>query len=186
MVAIIMGVSGCGKTEIGRLLARELGWAFIDGDDLHPPGNVAKMAGGQPLTDADRRPWLRRVRRVIQEHLDRREPCLVACSALKQSYRDVLRRPDEADVRWVYLRVGRAELARRLAQRRGHFFNPQLLDSQLRAFEPPEPPDAPNAAAAPDAANAPDAAATSEGVITVDGEQAPAAVAAAVRAALGL
>ncbi len=133
---VLMGVSGAGKTRIGRLLAAELGWAFLDADDLHPVANREKMASGRPLDDADRRPWLRRVRRAIEGRLERREAVVVACSALKRAYRDLLRR-DLAGVQIVHLRGDAGLIASRLAAREGHFMPPGLLASQLEALEEP-------------------------------------------------
>jgi len=125
----VMGVSGSGKSTVGRLLAGVLGRRFIEGDALHPPANIEKMSSGVPLTDADRAPWLA----AIAAELARGGPAVLACSALKRAYRDRL-----PGVRWFYLRVPRDVLAQRLAGRRGHFFPPALLDSQLVELEPPE------------------------------------------------
>lgn len=133
-VLVLMGVSGSGKTTVGELLAQTLGWVYADADSFHSPQNVAKMAAGHPLTDQDRAPWLRSIRAWIDERVARQEPGIVGCSALKQAYRDVLRRPE---LRFVYLRGTRAEIAERLAARTGHFFKPQMLDSQLAVLEEP-------------------------------------------------
>ena len=133
---IVMGVSGSGKSTFARLLAERLGWDFEEGDELHPAANIAKMASGQPLTDADREPWLATIRAWIDSELDHDRSGVITCSALKRRYRDELRRPG---VRFVYLNVPRAELERRLAERAGHFMPASLLDSQLAALEPPEP-----------------------------------------------
>lgn len=129
-----MGVSGSGKSTVGARLAQRLGWDFAEGDDLHPAANVAKMAAGQPLTDADREPWLAAVAAWIDGELQAGRRGVITCSALKRHYRNQLRR---TDVRFVYLRVARRELERRLAGRPGHFMPPSLLDSQLAALEPP-------------------------------------------------
>jgi gluconokinase len=134
-----MGVSGAGKTTVGMRLARRLGWDFEDGDELHPTANVEKMAAGQPLTDQDRLPWLEAVAHWIDGELDAGRSGVIACSALKHSYRDQLRRPG---VVFVYLEVPRAELERRLAHRAGHFMPASLLDSQLATLEPPSPDEA--------------------------------------------
>lgn len=127
-----MGVAGTGKSTVGAALARELAWEFIEADAFHPPRNVAKMRRGEPLDDDDRRPWLARVRARIE----RCEDAVVACSALKSRYRKVLLHGLEAQV--VYLHGARELLAKRLAERRGHFFKAGLLDSQLETLEPPK------------------------------------------------
>jgi len=136
MIAILMGVSGSGKTTIGRLLAERLGWSFYDGDDLHPPANVEKMRHGIPLTDADRAPWLEAVRAVIEQVVRQGRSAVLACSALKQSYRDRLA-AGIPDLRFVYLRGDRALLHERLAARCGHFMPAGLLQSQYEALEEP-------------------------------------------------
>jgi gluconokinase len=141
-VVLIMGVSGCGKTTIGTLLGHRTGWPFMDADDLHPASNVAKMQRGIPLTDEDRWPWLDKVAAWISQRVRAGEPGVVACSALKRRYRDVLRRADPS-LRVAYLRGSRAILAERLANRRGHFFPRQLLDAQLRDIEEPGPDEQP-------------------------------------------
>ncbi|MGH7109488.1 MAG: gluconokinase [Stellaceae bacterium] len=135
-VIIVMGVSGAGKTAVGACLAKRLGWEFIEGDRLHPPANVAKMASGQPLDDADRAPWLAAIARAIDDVRGRRGHAVLACSALKKSYRDIII-GDRADVRLVYLKGSRARIAERLKGRRGHFMPPGLLDSQFATLEPP-------------------------------------------------
>jgi len=127
---VVMGVSGTGKSTIGRALAETLGLPFVEGDDLHPEANVAKMAAGIPLTDADRAPWLDR----IAARLDR--PVVVTCSALKRGYRDRLRRA-APDLVLVYLQGAPELLAARMAQRDGHFMPPLLLESQLATLEEP-------------------------------------------------
>lgn len=131
-----MGASGCGKTAVGSGLAERYGFSFIDGDDLHPTENVRKMAAGVPLTDKDRRPWLEEVRRVLEAHSEAGTSAVVACSALKQSYRRLLL-DGLPDVKLVYLRGTRETLRQRLANRAGHFFDPALLDSQLETLEEP-------------------------------------------------
>ncbi|WP_225412599.1 gluconokinase [Stigmatella hybrida] len=137
MVVILMGVSGAGKTTIGRLLAHTLGWRFLEGDDFHPPANVAKMHAGVPLTDEDREPWLETLRGVLAEAVARGENVVLACSALRARYRQVLS-VDPAQVRWVYLRGAPSLIAQRLAARRGHFMPPSLLDSQFNVLEEPQ------------------------------------------------
>ena len=128
---IVMGVSGSGKTTIGARLARALGSEFVEGDDLHPPENVKRMTAGIPLTDDDRRGWLLAIAARLREAKRARIGLVVSCSALKRSYRDLLRSVVDADVRFVYLAGSRALLAERLAQRRGHFMPPALLKSQM-------------------------------------------------------
>jgi gluconokinase len=137
MVVIVMGVSGSGKTTVGRALAAALGWRFVDADDLHPVANVAKMAGGVPLTDEDRWPWLERLHEALKAALAAGEDLVVACSALKKAYRRYLE-VDMARTRWVYLHAPREVLAERLRTRPRHFMPPSLLGSQLDTLEPPE------------------------------------------------
>ena len=131
---IVMGVSGAGKSTIATRLSQRLGWDFEEGDNLHSAAAVAKMTAGRPLTDSDREPWLRAIRAWIDAELDRGRCGVITCSALKRRYRDQLRRPG---VRFVYLQVPEQELARRLAQRSGHFMPASLLGSQLAELEPP-------------------------------------------------
>ena len=133
---VVMGVSGCGKSTVGERLADRTGWPFLDADRLHPATNVAKMARGEPLTDADRWPWLDLVATWIAARREAGEPGIIGCSALKRSYRDRLRRADP-DLRIAYLSGDREILVERLANRHGHFFPIQLLDSQLADLEPP-------------------------------------------------
>lgn len=137
-VVVVMGVSGAGKSTLVTALAARLGWARQDGDDLHPPENVEKMRRDQPLTDADRAPWLAAVRQWIDARRAENVPCLLACSALKQSYREEIR-AGRPGLRFVWLTGDREILHRRLAQRTGHFAAPQMLDSQLTTLEPPAP-----------------------------------------------
>jgi gluconokinase len=136
MIVIVMGVTGVGKTTVGRLLAAELGAEFLDADDYHPPANVAKMKAGKPLDDVDRAPWLVRLNAVLREHAREGRSVVLACSALKVAYRTVLV-DGLADARFVFLHGSRALLAERLAARRGHYMNPALLDSQLATLEAP-------------------------------------------------
>jgi len=127
-----MGVSGAGKTTIGQALARELGWRFIDGDDYHPQANVAKMAAGEPLDDADRWPWLDRLNSILKSEAN----AILACSALKERYRKRLANGIER-IEWVYLK-GDFELIRsRLLDRRHRYMPASLLESQFAALEPP-------------------------------------------------
>lgn len=138
-VLVIMGVSGCGKSTVAGMLAGSLGWALEEGDDLHPPSNIAKMAAGQPLDDTDRLPWLQRVAGWIENQLAQGRPGVITCSALKRNYRDLLRRPG---VVFVHLTGGPEMLRRRLEARLDHFMPTWLLDSQLHTLEPPDPDEA--------------------------------------------
>lgn len=136
MVVVIFGVSGAGKTTIGKLMAERLHWVFKDADDFHPPENVAKMRQGIPLNDHDREPWLTRLREEIAHSLQTNQNTVVACSALKRVYRDVLRA--NAEVKFVFLRGDRNRIAEQLKSRSGHFMNPDLLESQFADLEEPE------------------------------------------------
>jgi gluconokinase len=138
-VYVIMGVSGSGKSLIGGMLARQLDIAFDEGDDLHPPDNVQRMAAGMPLTDDDRHGWLIAIAARLRAAKRARIGLVVSCSALKRSYRDLLRSAGDPDVRFVYLKGTRALLAERMAQRRGHFMPASLLESQLGTLEEPTP-----------------------------------------------
>jgi gluconokinase len=131
-----MGVAGSGKTTIGRTLAAELGWKFYDADDFHPPANVAKMAGGIPLDDADRLPWLEALRVLISACLERGESGVLACSALKADYRAHLLIDER--VKLAYLKGSFDLIQKRLANRRGHFMSAAMLESQFAALEEPE------------------------------------------------
>jgi len=135
VIVIVFGVSGAGKTTIGKLLAEELGWQFLEADDFHPRSNIEKMRGGRPLTDEDRRPWLERLREQIAHILAANENAVLACSALKHSYRDGLRVSD--DVKLVFLRGDYALVEKQLGGRQGHFMNPVLLGSQFADLEEP-------------------------------------------------
>ncbi len=135
MIVVLMGVSGVGKTTLGRRLASELGWSFLDADDFHPASNVAKMKSGVPLDDADREPWLASLAAAIRARLARGESAVLACSALKEAYRDRLR--VDPSVRFVHLTAAPELIRRRLEERRGHYFAPELLASQLEALEEP-------------------------------------------------
>jgi gluconokinase len=132
---VVMGVSGSGKTSAAREITRQLGWEYIEGDDLHPAANVAKMAAGHPLDDEDRWPWLRRIAEVIGEHEAAGTSIVVTCSALKRVYRDLLRE-GHPSVWFAHVDVPREVLAQRLAARQGHYMPPSLLDSQLATLEP--------------------------------------------------
>ena len=156
-----MGVSGAGKTTVGERLAAGLGWPFYDADDLHPPANVEKMRRGAALTDDDRTPWLSRVRSLIRELERERRSAVIACSALKQSYRDYLAE-GARDVRFVHLTGDFALIEQRLRARVGHFMSPVLLASQFAALEVPD------------------------GVLRVDVSRTPEEIAAEIEAGLGI
>lgn len=138
MVIILMGVSGAGKTTVGLRLTDLLGWEFFDGDVFHPSANIDKMAAGIPLTDEDRWPWLRALHDFIHERLMVKVPAIVACSALKAAYREVLLDGNEG-AHLVYLKGSHALIRRRLEARTDHFFDAEMLDSQFAALEEPDP-----------------------------------------------
>jgi gluconokinase len=156
VIVIVMGVSGSGKTTIGQALAEQLGWRYLDADDYHPAANVAKMAAGTPLQDADRWPWLDQLNSVLQEEKD----AILGCSALKESYRQRLT-AGLKDFRIVYLRGSFELLSRRAGERKHRFMPASLLKSQFEALEPPR------------------------GAIEVDVAQSMAACVAAIRSQLG-
>lgn len=157
---VIMGVSGCGKSSVGAALAVALGWPYRDGDNLHPAENVAKMAAGVPLTDADRWPWLDRVAGVLLNEA----PVIVGCSALRRIYRDRIGMGAGGAVRFVHLVGSEPLIAARMAGRAGHYMPPSLLASQFATLEPPGP---------------------DEGAVTVAIDQPLAAIVAQVTAAIG-
>ncbi len=164
MVILMMGVSGAGKTTIGQLLASALGWNFVDADDYHPADNVEKMRNGTPLTDADRAPWLETLRTLIANWIAAGKNTVLACSALKQSYRQALQvGPEvEVEINIVYLKSTPEILRQRLRARRGHFMTERMLASQLAALEAPED------------------------AVTVDADRPPAEVVTEIRARLTL
>ena len=133
---VVMGVSGCGKTSIGRRVARALGIEYIEGDELHPPRNVALMAAGTPLTDADRAGWLATIAARLGEAHTAGRGLVVSCSALKRAYRDALRASCPG-LRFVHLQGSADLLRQRMSARKGHYMPPSLLDSQLATLEPP-------------------------------------------------
>jgi gluconokinase len=135
MIILVMGVSGVGKTTVGQALAQQLGWPFADADDFHPAANVAKMREGIPLTDADRAPWLQSLRAAIQGWLTAHESVVLACSALKQTYREQLVTGPE--VKLVFLHADFSVIVERMADRQGHYMNPKLLESQFDTLEIP-------------------------------------------------
>jgi gluconokinase len=134
---VVMGVSGSGKSTIAEKLAGRLGWTYEDGDKFHPAGNVAKMSAGHPLTDEDRWPWLQAIADEIDRVCKAGQHIVIACSALKRAYRDILVH-GRNDVRIVYLKGTQQLIASRLAQRKGHFMPPGLLASQFQTLEPPD------------------------------------------------
>lgn len=135
-VIVLMGTAGAGKTTAGKRLAEVLRWNFLDGDELHPPANIAKMRRGIALTDADRAPWLERLRGSIERYLARGEGAVIACSALRHRYRQQLR-VDPQRVCFVYLKGTYELLRRRLQRRGGHFMKAPMLQSQLAVLEEP-------------------------------------------------
>ena len=137
MIEIVFGVSGAGKTTVGKLLVRELGWHFLEADDFHPAANIKKMRSGHPLTDEDRWPWLEALREQIERFLAVEEDAVLACSALKRKYREHLR--VSPDVKLIFLRGDFALIEKQLRGRRGHFMNPELLQSQFADLEEAEP-----------------------------------------------
>jgi carbohydrate kinase (thermoresistant glucokinase family) len=137
MVIVVMGTTGAGKTTVGELLAERLGWTFADADDFHPQSNVEKMKAGMPLDDADRAPWLQSLREAISAWLDRGENIVLACSALRRAYREVLRPGPE--VTFVYLKGSYEVIEKRVLARRDHFAKADLLKSQFETLEEPSP-----------------------------------------------
>ncbi len=136
MIIVLMGVTGSGKTTVGKLLAAELGWTYYDADDFHSPANVEKMKHGIPLEDVDRQPWLETLRNLLRDCLERGENCVIACSALKEAYREYLLLSDE--VHLIYLRGSYDLIQQRLADRSDHYMNPKLLRSQFEILEEPQ------------------------------------------------
>jgi gluconokinase len=137
VIVIVFGVSGAGKTTIGKLLVRELSWHFYEADEFHSHANVEKMRRGVALTDEDRWPWLEKLRELVERSVAANENAVLACSALKRAYRDRLR--VSAEVKFVFLRGDCALISEQLRQRHGHFMNPALLQSQFADLEEPKP-----------------------------------------------
>jgi len=160
MVILLMGVSGAGKTTVGNLMAFDLGWDFTDADDYHSAANVEKMRNGIPLTDADRAPWLAALRTLIAGWISAGTNAVLACSALKEAYRESLQVGPE--VRVVFLKVTPQELTQRLCARRGHYMTQRMLRSQLADLEEPER------------------------ALVVDAERSPAEIVADIRVSLGV
>lgn len=160
MIVIVMGVVGAGKTTVGRTLAMQLGWTFADADDFHPPANVEKIRRGIPLDDDDRKPWLAQLRAAIVEWIANQQNAVLACSALKETYRRELAAGPE--VRFVHLKGGADLIAARLRAREGHFAGEAILASQLADLETPE------------------------SAVTADISQPPEEIVAEIRRALGL
>jgi gluconokinase len=136
VVIIIFGVSGAGKTTVGKVLAEQLGWRFLEADEFHPAANIEKMRNGHPLTDEDRWPWLDCLRNQIERSLSAGENAVLACSALKRAYRDHVRLSDE--IKFVFLRGDYALVEKQLRSRHGHFMNAALLQSQFDDLEEPQ------------------------------------------------
>ncbi len=137
MIVVLMGVTGSGKTTVGKILATELGWKFRDADDYNPLANIEKIRRGIPLTDEDRKPWLQILAKLIDDARDRGENIVLACSALKHAYQEYLRHHLDV-VRYICLCGSEEVMQKRLAARKGHFMNPTLLGSQFEIPEPPE------------------------------------------------
>ena len=136
MIIVLMGVTGSGKSTVGKLLASRLGWKFFEGDDFHSPANIEKLRRGEPLNDSDRHPWLEAIREVIRGAIDGGENAVIACSALKKSYRRMLQIREQ--VSFVYIKASMALIQDRLKNRTGHFMNPDLVQSQFDTLEEPE------------------------------------------------
>jgi len=135
-ILIVMGVSGCGKSTIGKLLARELMLPYFDGDDFHPKENVAKMSNGEPLTDVDREGWLMALNALAKKNTDK--GAVIACSALKEVYRSILQDKIDPYVRFIYLEGTYDEINQRMQERKDHFMPTELLKSQFATLEPPK------------------------------------------------
>ncbi len=148
MVILVMGVTGAGKTTVGKLLARQLGWQFLDADDFHPPENIEKMTHGIPLTDADREPWLAAIHKVLLDYAAKNQNVVLACSALKQEYREKL--AAGLDLRICYLKGSFEEISSHIEHRTGHFAGEAILAGQFADLEEPDDALVLNTSAAPE------------------------------------
>jgi gluconokinase len=137
MIIVLVGVSGSGKTSVGQALSQRMHWVFLDADDYHPESNIAKMSRGEPLNDGDRAPWLEKLQGVIETQIQKGESTILACSALKKSYRVKLSQTRPQSVYFVYLKVSQELLEARLEKREGHFMKSRMLHSQLEDLEEP-------------------------------------------------
>lgn len=137
MIVVLMGVSGCGKTTVGRVLARRLGWSFYEGDEFHPAANIEKMSKGIALTDADRLPWLAEIKKTIDECLERGLDAVIACSALRKRYRRILS-DNVAELQFVYLQGDYSTIRERMIARKDHYMKPGMLESQFDSLEEPD------------------------------------------------
>jgi gluconokinase len=136
MFYIIMGVSGSGKSTVGKLLSDRTGWSFYDADNFHPAENIAKMSQNIPLTDSDRQPWLSQLQELIDRTIKSKDNAILACSALKSTYRDILQ-GNRQEIVWIYLRGSYQEIKTRIEQRQGHFLSANLLQNQFDTLEEP-------------------------------------------------
>jgi carbohydrate kinase (thermoresistant glucokinase family) len=136
MIVVIMGVTACGKSTVGKLLAKQLSLPFIEGDNFHPPENILKMSTGTPLTDEDRRPWLEALSKELKIH-EQKRGAVLACSALKEIYREILQQSLHEKITWIYLEGSETILKERIRNRNGHFMPEELLHSQLITLEIP-------------------------------------------------
>lgn len=137
MIYLIMGVSGAGKTTVGEALSHQVDCPFYDADEFHPPENIEKMSQGIPLTDRDRLPWLVAIKEVIDQHQQSQTDAVITCSALKQSYRNLLQKNTQ-DLIWIYLKGSYQQILKRLEKRSGHYMKPRMLLSQFNALEEPQ------------------------------------------------
>lgn len=137
MIIVLMGVSGSGKSTVGRLLAARLGWSFFEGDDFHTPANIDKMSRGVPLSDEDRLPWLARIKSEVDSYCENGLDAVWACSALREQYRTFLA-DGIADIRFIYMKGDREVIRERIDGRQGHYMKAQMLDSQLASLEEPD------------------------------------------------